>query len=156
MSEELSGYDSERVIDDAFVPYMIRCARSGCQSSARNLASIAARYIRAGEPLPATLRNFIADALVSGSQDKSVDKALLLKHGPGKKDTTLYQKQAVANEVRRLYWIGEAKTITEACEIVSRNGATVANGSKVTVSPGTAYQYYYEIFPGSPQRCPEV
>lgn len=156
MIEKLSDYETERALDDAFVPYMIRCAQSGCQRSARSLASIAAGYIRSGEPLPVSLRDFIAGALVSGSENKSVDKALLLKHGRGKNDTALYKKQAIANEVRGLYWTGAAKTITEACEMVSKSGVKWLNGGTASVFPNEARKYYHEIWPGKSERCPKA
>lgn len=80
-----------------------------------------------------------------------------IKLQQGKNDTALYKKQAIANEVRRLYWIGEAKTIDEACKMVSERGAVEIggrDGDRLYVGIDTAYKYYYEIFPGTPQRCP--
>jgi len=160
MSEkELSGWDWERHMDNAFIPYIIRCAESGCQKSARTLMQLTAGYIAAGEACPDTLRPFLEKAFLAIAQGESADKALYLSHGRGKNGTALYRKQAVANEVGRLYWIGEAKTISEACKMVSANGAEKIDGRAgelIHVDAETARKYYYEIHPGKPERRPIV
>lgn len=148
---------SERQLDDAFIPYIIFCAKSGCQQSARTLIQMATPYISSGEALPDTLKPYLVEAFQKIVQEgESADKALYLRHGRGKNDTALYRKQAIANEVCRLYWIGEAKTIDEACKMVSEHGAKKHNhvSDRIYVDEKTAYKYYYDIHPGTPERRP--
>lgn len=146
-----------RLMDDnVFIPYIITCAKSGCKQSAMTLMQFAAEYLSTGGTIPDNLRRYISEAFSHILQGESADKALYLRHRPGKNDTALYKKQAIAHEVRRLYWIGEAKTIEEACKMVSEHGAKKHNhvSERIYVDEKTAYKYYYEMHPGSPERRP--
>jgi hypothetical protein len=143
--------DVERNADDLLIPYMIKCAKSGCKQSARELMELASKYLSSGVNFPNTLKAYLSTAFQEIAKGKSADKELYLSHGRGKNDAKngLYKKQTVANEVRRLYWIGEAKTIEEACSMACKDGTRM-------IDEKTAYKYYYEIFPGTPERCPIV
>lgn len=150
--------DSVRCFDDTIIPYIIDCAKSGCIKSARTLAELTASYLSDDIEFPLSLKTFLKEAFQSISEGQSADKALYLSHKKGKRDTGLYRKQAIANEVRRLYWTGEAETIEAACEYVSLHGVEkiVADGTetRVYVDAKTAHKYYYEIWPGKPERHP--
>lgn len=141
--------DIERNADDLFIPYLIKCAKSGCKTSAREFMKLSSKYLSSGVDFPDTLKPYLTKAFQEIAMGKSADMVLYLNHGRGKNDTALYRKQAVANEVRRLYWIGEANTIEEACAIACKDGTRL-------IDEKTAYKYYYEIFPGTPKRCPIV
>jgi hypothetical protein len=146
-----------RLIDDnAFIPYIITCAKSGCKQSAMTLMQFAAEYLSTGGTIPDNLRRYLSEAFNHILQGESADKALYLRHGRGKNDTALYRKQAVAHEVRRLYWVGEAKTIEEACKMVSKHGAPKPGhiSDRIFVDEKTAYKYYYGINLGTPERRP--
>lgn len=147
--EDQLNTEIERNADDLFIPYMIKCAKSGCKQSARELMKLASKYLSSGVDFPDTLKPYLATAFQEIAKGKSADKELYLSHGRGKNDTALYKKQAVAIEIRRLYWIGEAKTIEEACTMACKDGTRM-------IDEKTAYKYYYEIFPGTPERCPIV
>jgi len=156
--EEQLNIDIEQNADDLFIPYLIKCAKTGCKQSARELMKLSSEYLSSGAVFPDSLKPYLVEAFQNIAKGKSADKALYLSHGQGNNNTALYRKQAVANEVRRLYWIGEAKTIDEACKVVSERGVVEIgrNNDRFHVDIKTAYKYYYEIFPGTPKRCPIV
>lgn len=150
------GKDLSMTYDDMVIPIMFKNAKSGDTSQARSLIQIAADCLTNGTDFPDTLKPYLAKAFQEIAEGKSADVALYLKHGRGQNDTALYKKQAIAKEVNRLYWTWEAATILEACEIVHRAGISFPGTVTGLIHPDseTAKKYYYEIFPGTPERCP--
>ena len=151
-SEELSLHFIE-----AFIPIWVKNAKNGCKDSARTLAYVISRNL-SSRTLPETLMDYLLEPFQAIARVESADHALYLRYRPGKKNTSLYRRQAVAFVVRRLYWVGEAKTITKASEMVSERGVTVSTNPNVPfrVAPDTAYKYYFEIWPGPPERGPKA
>jgi hypothetical protein len=127
------------------IPHMIELARSGCKFNAQFLASMAAGYIRAGNPLPPALREWMASALSEGSQGGSVDKALCLKRGRGQGETAHYTKVALAHAVYQKLKDGEARTVEEACQAVARDGARTTKGELLYHSYNYIYKSFYEL-----------
>lgn len=131
--------------EQVYIPYMLSLARSGCKFSAQFLATVAAGYIRSGNPLPPALREWIAEALTTGGKGGSVDKSLCLKNGRGKGETAYYKQAALAHAVYRKIKDGEAITVEDACRMVEQNGAKTTKGDLVYASYSYIYKSFYKL-----------